>query len=162
MTETQEAVAVLSASAAAARLRALGAGGRGFLGRDPVTENDSLLARELGRDDTVVLAVGDTLLGARISRLNPRRAEISASAADPKALRALAEFLATYRRCFALTAVVAEGDPSWPALEELGFTRTAVLRDHWYRTGRYVDGHVLHLATRRPAAGPSTLEPSCA
>ncbi|BBA96684.1 hypothetical protein RVR_2098 [Actinacidiphila reveromycinica] len=137
------AITPLAPAEAAVRLRA--AGVRGFLGLDPVTQNDALIGRLLARHRATVYACGDTLLGARPNPDNPRQAEIATTGADPAPVLALAEFLRVYRRHLSLVAVTGTAEPAREALASSGFAETGRLRDHWYRSGDYHDALVHHL-----------------
>lgn len=148
---------LLPPAAAAAALTAAEERARGFLGLDPVTQNEALLARELTRRDAAVFRYGDTVLGCRSNPDQPRQSEVASTTADPAALGALLHFLHTYQRCVSFVALVPDAldDSGYTAL---GFVRTGLLREHRYANGRYHDVRVLHgthgvtATDRRPAA----------
>ncbi|MFE0651513.1 hypothetical protein ACFVZH_23275 [Streptomyces sp. NPDC059534] len=146
------------AAAAAALAAAADDTARGFLGLDPVTQNEALLARELSRADAAVFRYGDTVLGCRVNPDQPRQSEVASTTADPVALGALLDFLHTYQRCESFVALVPDAlDVS--GYTALGFAPVGLLREHRYAAGRYHDVRVLHgthgvtATDRRPAAG---------
>ena len=134
----------LDPAAAAAGLRAAGRAGRGFLGLDPVTQNDVLLANELTRMQAQVFRAGDMLLGAVPNPDQPRQAFVAATCADPEPLRAFLAFLGTRQRCGSFVAMVPDGAASAAAFERCGFRRVGVLRDHRYQAGAHQDVVVYH------------------
>jgi hypothetical protein len=135
----------LATAEGVARLRALGDGGRGFLGLDPRTQNDALVARVLTEREAVLFVHGETLLGAYQSKDNPRQAVVAVSGADPAGLAALARLLRVYRRYTSMVAVTGPGDPALPALRACRFREVGTLAGHDYRSGAYRDA-VVHYA----------------
>ncbi|RBM20482.1 hypothetical protein [Streptomyces sp. PT12] len=129
----------LDPASAAAGLREAGDGARGFLGVDPVTDNDALLARRLAAIDAQVFRAGDTLLGAAPNPHQPRQAYVASTSADEAALRALLGFLVTYRRTTSWVALAERGAPAVEALRRCGFEERGALRDHRFRAGAAVD-----------------------
>lgn len=134
----------LDPAAAAVQLRDAAEAGRGFLGLDPVTQNDALLAAELARMQAQLFRAGDMLLGAVPNPAQPRQAFIAATCADPEPLRAFLGFLSTRQRCSSFLAMVPDGAAPGTAFELCGFRRVGVLRDHCYRAGAYHDILVYH------------------
>ena len=134
----------LDPASAAADLRAAAADGRGFLGLDPVTQNDSLLAAELTRMEAQVFRAGDMLLGAVANPDQPRQAFVAATSADPAPLRVFLSFLGTRQRCTSFVAMVPDGAASAAAFEHCGFQRVGALRDHRYQSGGHQDVVVYH------------------
>lgn len=128
-----------------ARLRALGDGGRGFLGLDPRTQNDALLTRILTEREAVLFGYGETLLGAYQNKENPRQAVVAVSGDDPDGLAALARLLRVYRRYTSMVVLTAPGDPALPALRACRFREVGTLSGHHYRSGAYHDA-VVHYA----------------
>jgi hypothetical protein len=129
----------LSTSEAAVRLRAAGEAARGFLGVDPVTQNDPLLVRELDAQQAQLFACGQSVAGYLSGADNPRQATVAAAGDDPQALAALTEFLHRYRR---YTSFVATAEPDSAAARALlgcGFTEVGRLTGHLFRAGRYRD-----------------------
>ncbi|MFG2263231.1 hypothetical protein [Streptomyces sp. NPDC048720] len=135
---------LLTPSAAAAALTAAGDDGRGFLGLDPVTQNEPLLARELA-GGAAAFRYADTVLGCRVNPDQPRQAEVAATTADPDALGALLDFLHTYQRCTSFVALVPESLDT-AGYRAHGFTETGLLRSHRFAAGAYRDVRVLHAA----------------
>ncbi|WP_183091609.1 hypothetical protein [Streptomyces radicis] len=129
----------LDPASAAAGLREAGEGARGFLGVDPVTENDALLTRRLAALDAQVFRAGDTLVGAAPNPHQPRQAYVASTSADEAALRALLGFLVTYRRATSYVALVERGAAATEALRRCGFAERGALRDHRHRSGAPVD-----------------------
>jgi hypothetical protein len=134
----------LDPASAAADLRAAADTGRGFLGLDPVTQNDVLLAAELTRMQAQVFRAGDMLLGAVANPDQPRQAFVAATSADPAPLRAFLSFLGTRQRCTSFVAMVPDGAASVAAFERCGFRRVGALRDHRYQSGGYQDVVIYH------------------
>ncbi len=134
----------LDPAAAAAHLRAAAEAGRGFLGLDPVTQNDVLLAAELTRMQAQVFRAGDMLLGSVPNPDQPRQAFVAATCADPEPLRILLGFLDTRQRCSSFVAMVPDGAACAAAFESCGFRQVGVLRDHRYQSGAYHDVIVYH------------------
>ncbi|UED82959.1 hypothetical protein [Streptomyces profundus] len=128
---------------AAEALRAAGEASRGFLGLDPVVQNDALLTRELARLDGRVFRVGDALVGAAPNPAQPRQALVACTHDDEAAVRSLVEFLVTYRRNTSFLALVPEGSPAVAGFLRAGLTDRGVLRDHRYASGSYHDVRVL-------------------
>ena len=138
ITETTETTAEplrrLGGLAAAAALRASGA--RWFLGLDPVTQNDELLARTLSVAGVTVFRSGDAVVGYTLNPDNPGQAAVDTTGTDPAPLAACLDFLHEYQRCDTFVALVAvDRDPA--ALR--GFTPVGRLRGHEYRGGTYHD-----------------------
>jgi hypothetical protein len=137
-------IRLLEPAAAAEALREAGAAARGFLGLDPVVQNDALLARELGQLDAQVLHGGAGLLGFAPNRAQPRQAYVASTSTDPEPLRALLAFLGSYRRCTSYVAQVPEGAPGTAAFESCGFKHVGTLRAHRFESGAYRDVHVYY------------------
>jgi hypothetical protein len=135
---------LLAPAAAAAALRQAGAAARGFLGLDPVVQNDALLARELGQLDAQIFHGGAGLLGFAANPAQPRQAYIASTSSDPEPLRAFLAFLVSYRRCTSYLAQVPDGAESTAAFESCGFSRVGTLRAHRFESGAYRDVHVYY------------------
>lgn len=135
---------LLEPAAAAAALREAGAAARGFLGLDPVVQNDVLLARELGRRDAQVFQGGTGLLGFTPNQVQPRQAYVASTSADPEPLRAFLDFLGSYRRCTSYVAQVPQDAPGASAFEGCGFRRVGTMRAHRFESGAYRDVHVYY------------------
>ncbi|MFF9625765.1 hypothetical protein [Streptomyces griseosporeus] len=140
--QTASELRLLPPAAAAAGLSAAGEAARGFLGLDPVTQNEALLGQELARREAVVFRYGGTVLGCVVNSAQPRQAEVAATTADPAALGALLEFLRTYQRCSSFVTMVPAGRDT-SGYEAHGFRRVGTLREHRFAGGRYHDVHVL-------------------
>src|SRR5580700_4570834 len=97
---------VLNCAEAAAALSRRPGSARGFLGLDPVTQNESLLAIELARIDAEVYAVGDELIGFAPNPSQPRQMYVASTSARPEPVAALLAFLRTYRRSSSYLALV--------------------------------------------------------
>ncbi|TDV54812.1 hypothetical protein [Actinophytocola oryzae] len=124
------------------RLAATGV--RGFLGVDPVTQNDALLAKVLSAREAHLFGWGDAVLGYAPNLDNPRQAEVATTSPDPSILAAFTEFLRCHRR---YTSFVCVGGPP-EALR--GFRHAGRLRAHHFGGGRYHDVDV-HVSTGREA-----------
>jgi hypothetical protein len=142
---------LLAPAAAAAALREAGAAARGFLGLDPVVQNDALLARELGQLDAQIFRLeepifhgGAGLLGFVPNPAQPRQAYVASTSSDPGPLRAFLAFLVSYRRCTSYLAQVPDGAESTAAFESCGFSRVGTLRAHRFESGAYRDVHVYY------------------
>lgn len=141
---------MLEPAAAAAALREAGPAARGFLGLDPVVQNDTLLARELARREVQVLRGGAGLLGFAPNPEQPRQAYVASTSTDPEPLRAFLAFLGSYRRCTSYVAQVPEGAPGAEAFEGCGFARVGTLRAHRFASGAYRDVHVYYREGEEP------------
>ena len=137
-------IRMLEPAAAAAALSEAGAAARGFLGLDPVVQNEALLARELGRREAQVLHSGAGLLGFAPNPAQPHQAYVASTSADPEPLRAFLAYLTSYRRCTSYVAQVPEGAPGAAAFESCGFERVGTLRAHRFAAGAYRDVHVYY------------------
>lgn len=135
MTELQ----LLNGPAAAAALREAGGGARGFLGVDPTTQNDALLANELTRLGSQVYRAGDAVVGYALNPAQPRQAYVASTSADAGPVRALLDFLANYRRCGSYVALLPAASVAVPAFTDCGFAELGVLREHRFQSGRYQD-----------------------
>jgi hypothetical protein len=142
----------LTPAQAAARLRTEPGGGRGFLGLDPVTQNDPSLIAGLSAREALVWSFGVALVGACPNPDNPRQACVATTSADPAALRAAAGTLRAYRRTASLLAVAGTGEPAADAVRGCGFTRAGTLRRHDYRSGAYHDADMHYLSLEQPCA----------
>jgi len=142
---------LLEPASAAAALSEAGAAARGFLGLDPVVQNEALLARRLGQRDAQVFHGGTGLLGFAPNPAQPHQAYVACTATDPEPLRAFLAFLGSYRRCTSYVARIPEGAPATAAFESCGFHRVGTLRAHRFESGAYRDVHVYY----------SDGEPSC-
>jgi hypothetical protein len=132
MTEIQR----LEPDLAVAELRAAADSARGFLGLDPVTQNDALLASELKSLEAQLFSAGETLVGFAPNTDQPRQAYVASTSADPEPLRALLEFLSTYQRCTTFVAMVPDGAESAAGFDACGFERVGVLPRHrWQNYG---------------------------
>ncbi|HEY4023725.1 MAG TPA: hypothetical protein VGM75_33930 [Pseudonocardiaceae bacterium] len=121
-----------------------GIGARGFLGLDPVTQNDPLLLRELAAMDAHLFAPtegADAVLGYTPNPDNPRQAYVATTSADPALLAELADHLLIYRRCTSMVCLTSD-DTAIAALRGNGFRQAGLLRQHDYREGAYHDVHV--------------------
>jgi hypothetical protein len=134
---------LLNAQAAATALRDAGQHARGFLGVDPVAQNDTLLAGELTRLGSQVYrtgsAVGGAVVGYAPNHAQPRQAYVASTSADAGPVRAMLTFLANYRRCNSYVALLPAGSPAVPAFTGCGFAEIGVLREHRYQSGGYQD-----------------------
>ncbi|MER5439013.1 hypothetical protein [Streptomyces sp. NPDC002790] len=141
---------VLTAEAAATALGRCGQAARGFLGLDPVTQNDALLVLRLRAEEALVFRYGGgnapvaSVLGAVWNPHNPRQAVVSSTTEDPEALTALLDFLRTHRRCVGAVGVCASADPAHAGFAATGFRPVGVLRAHFFRSGAYLDATVHH------------------
>jgi hypothetical protein len=127
----------LSPATAAAELRRTGV--REFLGLDPVTQNDALLAAELTRRDARVFRAGDALVASAPNAQQPRQAFVATTVDDPAPVRALLDFLRTYHRRTSFLALVAVDAAAVAAFTGAGFTLTGTLREHRYAGHAYHD-----------------------
>jgi hypothetical protein len=123
-------------------LRTATGGGRGFLGLDPVTQNDALLVREMTARRAQVFRYGDSVVGYAPNPDAPRQAVVATTSADPDVLVGFVSFLRVYRRFTSFTATTTADQPAAKALRAGGFREVARLRDHVYRAGGYRDLHV--------------------
>jgi hypothetical protein len=134
MTETamQKTVRLqrLDLDAAVAALRSATDSARGFLGLDPVTQNDSLLAAELTSLEAQLFGADGSLVGFAPNTDQPRQAYVASTSADPEPLRALLDFLVTYLRCTTFVAMVPDGTAAVAGFERCGFERAGVLPRH--------------------------------
>jgi hypothetical protein len=130
---------LLDPVSACVKLRAAGAGARGFLGLDPVIQNDPLLTRELARTGAQLFSAGDAVVGAVPNQEQPRQAFVATTSADPGPVRALLHFLTTYQRCTSFLALSPAGSPAVAALAGCGFQQVGVLREHRYANYGYQD-----------------------
>ncbi|KDN21942.1 hypothetical protein [Amycolatopsis rifamycinica] len=126
----------LSPAEAVRGLRRAGDAARGFLGTDPVTQNDALLVRELTRREAKVYAAGGALVGCVPNRAQPRQVYVSSTSAGPEPVRALLGHLTTYQRRTSFVALV--GADGAAAFLGAGFARGGVLPGHHYA------GHAFH------------------
>jgi hypothetical protein len=124
---------------AVAELRASGDCARGFLGLDPVTQNDSLLASELGSLQAQLFSAGETLVGFAPNTDQPRQAYVASTSADPEPLRALLDFLATYQRCTTFVAMVPDGAEAGRGFAACGFERVGTLPRHRWQNYDWQD-----------------------
>lgn len=108
-------------------------GTRGFLGVDPVTQNDALLRTVLTAREARLFGWGDAVLAYAPNPDNPRQAEIATTSQDPTVLTAFLEFLRRHGR---YTSFVCFGGPP-EALRD--FRHAGRLREHVFRAGRYHD-----------------------
>jgi hypothetical protein len=129
----------LDVDAAVAELRASGDSARGFLGLDPVTQNDSLLAAELQALEAQLFSAGEALVGFAPNTDQPRQAYVASTSADPEPLRALLEFLATYQRCTTFVAMVPADAEGGKGFEACGFERAGVLPQHRWQNYDWQD-----------------------
>lgn len=139
MTTARTDLGRLDPASAAAGLRAAGEAGRGFLGLDPVTQNDTLLVNELSRLGAQVFGSERALLGYLTNPDQPRQAVVATTSADPEPLRAFLAFLGTYQRCSSFVAFAPDGAAMAAALAACGFAERGTLRAHRYQSGRYLD-----------------------
>jgi hypothetical protein len=130
---------LLDTAAATAGLRAAGVAARGFLGTDPITQNDALLADELTRLTAQVFRAGDTLVGCTPNLAQPRQAFVASTSDRAEPVRALLAFLGTYRRFTSYVAMVPATAEAHDAFTGCGFTRCGTLREHRYASGGYQD-----------------------
>jgi RimJ/RimL family protein N-acetyltransferase len=142
----------LSLAQAAARLRTAPGGGRGFLGLDPVTQNDASLVAGLSARRALVWSFGVVLIGAYPNSRNPRQVRVATTAADPKALRAVVQALRVYRRTTSLVTATVATEPAAEAARACGFADIGVLRRHDYRSGVYHDVYLRYLSLESPCA----------
>jgi hypothetical protein len=138
----RRAIVQLAPADAVARLRRTPGQGRGFLGLDPVTQNDALLLTVLAGQGAQLFGSGDAVLGYVPNADNQRQGFIATTSAEPEVLAAFTEFLRVYRRYTSFVCHVADGDPAIAALEGCGFQVTGRLRGHVFRSGAYRDVNV--------------------
>jgi hypothetical protein len=138
MTETLQ-IQRLDLDAAVAQLRAAADGARGFLGLDPVTQNDSLLAAELTSLEAQLFSAGGPLVGFAPNTDQPRQAYVASTSSDPEPLRALLDFLVTYQRCTTFVAMVPDGTAAVAGFESCGFEQTGVLPRHRWQNYDWQD-----------------------
>lgn len=150
MTEplTTPALRLLGLAEAAQRLRP--AGGRGFLGLDPTTQNGPLLVRLLAGLDAQVFQAGDTLVGSAPNRQQPRQAYVATTSADPVPVHTLLSFLADYQRTTSYVALVPSGSPAVDALLGNGFRQVGTLPAHRYAAERYAEVTVYFAGSEEP------------
>ncbi|MCP3760526.1 hypothetical protein [Streptomyces sp. TBY4] len=120
-------------------LRAAGDACRGFLGVDPVTQNDALLVKELTRTGAQFFRSDGALVGCLTNEDQLRQVYVATTTADPEPLRAFLAFLDTYRRITSYVALLPSGNPTLPAFEKCGFTQVGNLKDHHFQAGRHQD-----------------------
>lgn len=143
MTETVQ-IHRLDLDAVVAQLRSAAESARGFLGLDPVTQNDSLLTAELTALEAQVFSADGSLVGCAPNTDQPRQAYVASTTADPAPLRALLDFLVTYQRCTSFVAMVPDGTEAVTGFQRCGFQRVGVLPRHrwqnydWQDVGVYV------------------------
>ncbi|GAA3437669.1 hypothetical protein [Kutzneria kofuensis] len=135
MTEIQR----LDPDAAVAELRASADSARGFLGLDPVTQNDALLTAELEALEAQLFSAGETLVGFAPNADQPRQAYVASTSADPEPLRALLEFLTTYQRCTTFVAMVPDGAVAAAGFTACGFEQVGVLPRHRWQNYDWQD-----------------------
>ncbi len=141
-----ETLRVIAPEAGLRLLRCAPDGGRGFLGLDPVTRNDSALALRLTERQAHLFTFGEsTVLAAAVSEHNPRQAEVAVSSDDGEGLLVLLEHLRLYSRCTSFTAEAGADSPAAQALTDCGFELVGVLREHAFRSGHYHDVQLYHL-----------------
>lgn len=132
----------LDPPAAAAALRGAADGARGFLGVDPVTQNDVLVALELTRLGAQVFRRGQALLGFVPNSRQPRQATVATTSADPELMAEFLTFLGSYQRCTSYVGMTAAGGAAESAFTGCGFDRAGTLRGDRYQAGQYQDIHV--------------------
>jgi hypothetical protein len=133
---------LLDGATAIARLRETGDAARGFLGLDPVTQNDPLLAKQLSRMSAQLGQAGETVVGWVQNADQPRQAMLATTSADAGAVRAMVQFLAKYQRCTSYVAMVPAGADAEKAFTGSGFREIGVLPEHRYAGGAYHDVRV--------------------
>jgi hypothetical protein len=124
---------------AVTRLRVAVELSRGFLGLDPVTQNDALLIRALAELDAQVFACGTTIVGYLPNRDNPRQATISSTSGDPAVVAEFTGFLHRYRRCTSFLATAEPDATPARALLGCGFEEVGRMPGHVFRSGHYRD-----------------------
>jgi hypothetical protein len=127
----------LEPEAAVAELRAAADSARGFLGLDPVTQNDALLAAEMKALKAQLFSAGETVVGFAPNTDQPRQAYVASTSADPEPLRALLEFLTTYQRCTTFVAMVPDGVQN--CFADCGFEQVGVLPRHRWQNYDWQD-----------------------
>ncbi len=133
---------LLDSASAVTALRETGDAARGFLGLDPVTQNDPLLAKHLARMSAQLGQAGGTVVGWAQNADQPRQATLSTTTGDAEAVRAMVKFLATYQRCTTYVAMVPAGADAEKAFTGSGFQEIGVLPEHRYAGGTYHDVRV--------------------
>lgn len=133
---------LLDAANAVAKLRETGDAARGFLGLDPVTQNDPLLAKHLTRMSAQLGQAGETVVGWAQNADQPRQAMLATTSGDAGAVRAMVTFLAKYQRCTSYVALVPAGADAEKAFTGSGFREIGVLPGHRYAGGTYHDVRV--------------------
>jgi hypothetical protein len=133
-------LSLLSPARAAEALRAAAVSARGFLGLDPLTQNDPLLMAELAKQDAQVFRADEaTVVGCAPNPDRPRQFWLASTSADPEPVRALLGFLSTYQRSESYLALLAEDTDGAAAFTGCGFRPVGRLRAHRYQAGRYHD-----------------------
>jgi hypothetical protein len=127
----------LDPEAAVAELRAAADSARGFLGLDPVTQNDALLTAEMRSLQAQLFSAGETVVGFAPNADQPRQAYVASTSADPEPLRALLEFLTTYQRCTTFVAMVPDGVAN--CFADCGFEQVGVLPRHRWQNYDWQD-----------------------
>lgn len=137
----------LELSDAIRRLRRLPDSGLGFLGLDPLTQNDQwLMGRLTSMRAAVYVAGRDTIVASAPNFANPRQSQVAVAADDSTALRVLLSFLRSTAYCTSFTATLCASDTGLPALLDCGFREVGTLRNHVFRAGIYRDVGVYYAA----------------
>jgi hypothetical protein len=129
----------LSPAGAAAGLASSASTARGFLGLDPVTQNEALLASQLTGVQARVFRASGALVGYMPNPWRPRQALVATTSAEPGPVRDLLDHLRTHCRASSYLAMVPANSGSLAAFGACGFTRVGVLREHRYSAGDYQD-----------------------
>ncbi len=128
-------------------VRRLPGSGLGFLGLDPLTQNDQwLLDRLTGMRATLYGTERGTLVGCAPNPANPRQARVAVAADDSAALTALLDLLRSTAAHTSFTAVACASDAGLPALLDCSFREVGTLRGHVLRAGVYLDAGVYYAA----------------
>lgn len=129
------------------RLRRLPDSGLGFLGLDPLTQNDQwLLNRLTSMRATLYDTERGTVVGCAPNPANPRQARVAVAADDSAALTALLALVRATAGYTSFTAVACASDAGLPALLDCGFREVGTLRGHVFRAGVYLDAGVYYAA----------------
>lgn len=132
-------VQLLDREAAAVSLRSAAEDARGFLGLDPVTQNDALLGKEIAGLGAQIFRAGNAILGFLPNHHQPRQAVVASTSADAEPLRAFLAFLRSYRRCTSYLTYIPTGSSAIEAFTTCGFSQVGTLKCHYFWRGSYVD-----------------------
>ncbi len=95
-----------------------------------------------------MFAAGGAIVGCAGNPDQPRQAYVASTSGQAEPVRALLEFLSTYRRCTSYVAMVPAGAPAVTAFTGCGFRPVGLLPAHRYQSGGYLDVLVLAKAAQ--------------